>query len=393
MKQWWSLIPVVLFLGLTTLFGVLGVVLPDEEYTATEGRLLTQRPEGEEGDTLGDTTAQWTDYVVDQFPYREEWLRAYSMLELGLGKHYTRDTYVTGDGWLMTRIYQVQPEQREQVVQAVADAAGQTDVPLLYAVIPQKNDMLAHLAAPWLDNRVSDANKAALLEELAAAGVGTIDVGADLLRQYTAEEREGFYYRTDFHWNHRGAFYAAQAIAGHLTAEGLLDAPLPQAGDFVWQELGQERLFQGDLNRRFSNLLSMREDIPLYTPADPSARRYYWSVDDSRPAQRAQIIGTGLTQQTVDYNGLSTANLGYYRVVNPDARTDQTLLIVKDSYQNPTTDYWSELFYQVVVIDPREYAEPYSFSQLLEEHGVDLVLLWYHQGNASAELVDFLSAA
>lgn len=391
MKRVISYATAVMFFGVVTLFFLLSIFLPDRLASVAEGRMLMQRPVTDLTD-LTTVTENWTEYVVDQFPFREELLEAYSALELGLGKHYTRNTYVTEGGWLMTYIYPVQPVRRQALVQAVADAAGQSDVPLVYAVVPQKNDMLAHLAAPWMDNRVSDANKAALLEELAAAGVATIDVGADFLQQYTAEEREGFYYRTDFHWNARGAFLAARYISGQLAAAGLLgDGDLPEETDFVWDELGQEHLFQGDLNRRFSNLLSMREEIPLYTPADSSQLRYYWSVDDSRPAAREEIMGTGLGKQTVDYNGLSTANLGYYRVVNPDARTNQTILILKDSYQNPTTDYWSELFYQVVVIDPREYGEPYSFPQLLEENGVDLVLLLYHQNNASEELVSFLS--
>ena len=148
--------------------------------------------------------------------------------------------------------------------------------------------------------------------------------------------------------------------------------------------------YAGDLNRRFSYLFSMRETIPNYLPRDVSHLQYYLSAEDTEPSDRAAIIGSGLSEAVLTYGGISTENLGYYRVINPNARSQQCVLILKDSFQDPMTDYFSELFSQVVVIDPRAYREPYTFAQLLAENEVDLVLLLYHQSNASAELTAFL---
>ena len=75
--------------------------------------------------------------------------------------------------------------------------------------------------------------------------------------------------------------------------------------------------------------------------------------------------------------------------MNPNARSAKHVLILKDSYQNPTIDYFTELFAEVAVIDPRYYSEPYSFSEILEQNDIDIVLLMYHQNNHSIELTDF----
>lgn len=392
MKKLMSFLTVAVFFGFLLFFLISGFLQPDVPYSKTENRVLTKYPVMDLTD-LPALTGRFTDYVVDQFPYRENLLQCYSALELMQGKRYSRDTYVTEDGWLLTRIYAMQEDDRQAFVNAVDHAAQTCNATFVYAVLPQKNDMLAELAAPYLDNAVSDRNKAALLEELIGVdSLTAIDVGAYFLQAYTQEERMAMYYRTDFHWNDRGAFRAAEYIAQELSAAGLLDkAAVPGETDFLWQELGETHLYQGDLNRRFSNLFSMREAIPFYCLKDASELQYYLSADDAKPVAREAIISTGLAEETLSYNTVATENLGYYRVVNPNARTQRRILILKDSFQNPTTDYFTELFAEVIVIDPRYYNEPYSLSELVALHEVDLVLLMYHQNNASTELVDFLS--
>jgi transposase-like protein len=93
---------------------------------------------------------------------------------------------------------------------------------------------------------------------------------------------------------------------------------------------------------------------------------------------------------TILHDSISTENIGYYRIVNPNARSQRHILILKDSYQNPTIDYFTELFSEVTVIDPREYSEYYSLADLLDISSIDIVLLMYHQNNISDELIDFL---
>lgn len=85
-----------------------------------------------------------------------------------------------------------------------------------------------------------------------------------------------------------------------------------------------------------------------------------------------------------------THNLGYLRVENPNAPEDQAVLILKDSYQNPMLDYFTAIFREVNVIDPRNYQEDANLSTLVAERGLDMVLFLYHQDNISTELIDFL---
>ena len=377
MHTLWIIIPFFFFL---LVFLGASVLLPDYAYSPEEGRSLAQRPAIFSND-LAAAAENWSDYVVDQFPLRSRLLKAYSAVELAQGKKLSRNTYIVGDQWLMTPIYPVDNGQLQRLLNAISEAEMETDAQFVYGVLPQKNDMLADLDVRYVSNAVSDGNKARLLEGLEnLATVQVLDVGGWLLETFTPEERIQMYYKGDFHWNHLGAYWAAAYLCDAMSRPA-------DEHDFEWQQL--QIPYEGDLNRRFSYLFSQNEKIPYYTYADAEKLRYYDTQDATEPVERETIVGTGLGKSAVDYNGLSTYNLGYYRVENPDR--DGCLLILKDSFQNPTIDYFSAVYGEIHVVDPRFYAEEWDFYELVEGNGVDTVLFLFHQNNASAELIDFLS--
>ena len=235
-------------------------------------------------------------------------------------------------------------------------------------------------------------NKEALFAMLAGVDrLTAIDASAPLLAGSLAE-REQLFYKTDFHWNARGAFAASQEIARQLAASGLIDAAsIPQANAFVWSDLGAEKQYQGDLNVWFSDLLPMQEAIPRFVPADTASLSYYDSPGSTEPVPRETLIGSGLDKNPVTYNDVFTYNLGYYRVESPNAPEDKSVLLLKDSFQNASTDYFSSIFRELHVVDPRAYRETPGLSGFLAENDVDLILFFYHQNNVSPELTAFLT--
>ena len=260
-------------------------------------------------------------------------------------------------------------------------------------MLPLKNEALYDLEPAYFSDETGETNKQALTDALAQVdGLTVIDAEAPLVTG-TLADREQYFYKTDFHWNARGAFAAAQEIARQLTGAGTIaEASVPQAEDFLWSELGGERRYQGDLNVWFSNQFSMQEDIPRYVPKNAADLRYFLHPGDTASVPRETIVGSGLDKDPVTYNDVFTYNLGYYRVENPDAPEAASVLILKDSFQNATTDYLSAIFRSVTVVDPRSYQETPDLASLLDADGIDLVLFFYHQNNVSRELIELLTA-
>ena len=111
-----------------------------------------------------------------------------------------------------------------------------------------------------------------------------------------------------------------------MQENGLLDGVvLPAAEDFAWQDL--DCPYRGDLNRRFSYLFSMQEEIPYYSIRETSELQYYDAKDVEVP--RESIWARGLQSgEEMQYNLLSTENLGFYRICNPNARSARRVLIL-----------------------------------------------------------------
>ena len=387
-KNLTSWITILTFFGCLTAVLALSLLLPDHATSPTENRALAQRPVMDFSD-LSALTRDFSDYVVDQFPGRERLLKVYTALELAQNKYRIRNVTRTDDDILLP---ESSPLTNVQYFSWDVNAAtsAHPEIDFVYALLPTKSYLLGGLS-PYADGETDAANREALLSVFPKIrGLDYIDAAGYLHDNYTLGERQDMFYRTDFHWNFHGAFTAAEYIGRELEARGFLNgATAPTAEDFVWTEYAQS--FMGDLNRRFSYLISTQEDIPYYALRDTSQLRYYLSIDSSQPVERNTILGSELGADELSYNGLSTYNLGFYRLENPNARSNRHVIIFKDSYQNPTTDYFSALFAQVTVIDPRYYDEAITFSELLEQTDTDLVLFLYNQNNASVELREFLT--
>lgn len=385
-------LPVIIcFFGFFLACLVWGLLQPDRAKSEAENRPLTQRPAMRRIVTDFSGFARAFDsYAADQFPGREQRIRDYTVLELAQGKKLARKAYCL-NGWLFTKLGHTNPEQMDEL-QAALSTAADTGLPLVYCAVPLKNEVLHDIDPSYFSDEVGAENKEALFAMLAGVDrLTAIDASAPLLAGSLAE-REQLFYKTDFHWNARGAFAASQEIARQLAASGLIDAAsIPQADAFVWSELGTEKQYQGDLNSWFSDLLPMQEAIPRFVPADPASLSYYDSPGSTEPVPRETIIGSGLDKNPVTYNDVFTYNLGYYRVENPNAPEARSVLLLKDSFQNATTDYFSAIFREIHVIDPRAYRETPGLSGFLAENDVDLILFFYHQNNVSPELTAFLT--
>ena len=79
---------------------------------------------------------------------------------------------------------------------------------------------------------------------------------------------------------------------------------------------------------------------------------------------------------TVNLDG----NHSVVRIENPNALTDDTLLVVRDSYSNSLGTFLSESYKTVILVDLR-YFRSVPVSELAARENVDRVLICYSIGN------------
>ena len=179
-----------------------------------------------------------------------------------------------------------------RMVEQVASYLKGRNIGLTVVPVPDKSrveaaDLCGIDRPAAVDGRLGDFEM-----QLKAAGIGVVD----LLGPMSAIGGES-YYRTDTHWNERGAKAAADAVAGALRQAGL--APTQKAEFRVTTEAERERV--GDLIR-LAGLdhvpwpLRPRGDQEAATVIEQSAAANVGLLDET-PAPELALVGTSFSRR------------------------------------------------------------------------------------------------
>ena len=139
-------------------FGLALLILPDREFSEQENRYLTQF----EAPTLdsvfgenGQFMADFEKYVNDQFPLRDQWIQLKAWSERLSGKQENNKVYFGGEGQQTLFAQYTKPSDLEQRVDYVNQLGANVDVPVYFALIPDKTWVWADrlpAGAPLVDD-------------------------------------------------------------------------------------------------------------------------------------------------------------------------------------------------------------------------------------------------
>ena len=383
---------------------------PQMEWSFSENRELAQRPLA--ANYRGEPDAYmkaFESYLSDQFPLREKLVNVYTSFQKDTGRWYVRGLrvmqdeppstdsqggngqaapYYIGSDYLFQDSYRVSVASQETFRRALVMLCGIEGATVVDIPLPHKNYALSEGTAGQISSTIDSDNLEFRRDAAAEAGAVFIDCCKPMIELFDIEERAEMYYKTDTHWNDLGAYRCCEIIADLFAKEGIIEqGSIPRTDAFVWKQLGEEHLYDGDIGRMISEKPGFNESIPVYLIDNSDQIRYYKSPEyDYVP--RSAVVATDLESELIDYNMLSTKNLLYLRVENPDAPEKRSVLIIKDSYQCPTVDYLTAIFSEINIVDPR-YELP-TIGQLVEERGIDLVLIMFHQNNRMQEFSDYV---
>ncbi len=326
---------------------------------------------------LENTTADIEDYLVDQFPYRRDFLKAFSEKDKFLNKIFTRSIYVLDDNWLFAEASGESMDYVSKELDRVLEKYPNKE--FFYAIVPSKNLALKD-RYKITKNDIAIKNYKSLknnLEKINNDNFSIIDL-IPISTEKSFLNDDSKWYRTDFHWNALGAKIATDFILNSLKDNNIIDSIYSE--DNIEIKYIEDKLYRGDLNRRFSYIYGI-DDIPVYMDLkNTDGYSYFKTEDNSFKVNRNEIISTGLDNEFLDYSTLYTPNLPYYRVENINAINDKSILIIKDSMQNAAIDLFTETFKETKVIDPR-FDQEYSLDKII--NSTDIVLFFFHQNNNS----------
>lgn len=225
----------------------LGMLAPSRENQAGGNQALSRAPSlrDAEGNWNPKYLSQMQDYVGDNFYLRQEMITAWSALNArGLQSSITEDVVLGTDGWLyfadtLPDYVGLDPMTDREIFSAarnlslMAEYCESQGARFLFTVAPNKNSLywsnMPDLTLPAA-RKPHDAKR--LQESLTGQGVAYLD----LFALFRAQE-ETLYFKTDSHWNGKGAALAADAV----------NEALDRSSDYFAGPFSQEKVHKGDL--------------------------------------------------------------------------------------------------------------------------------------------------
>lgn len=257
-----------------------------------------------------------------------------------------------------------------------ADRLDEAGIPLLYAAYPKKTARAdSGLPEGLYDLPVLKMN--ATVEALTERGVDLLD----LRDAFEAQgDYSGLFYRTDHHWNVRGAFLAFQTICQRLRTDYGLDPDPFYEDPANYNSRILKNWFLGSQGKRVGSLFAGADDFELMTPA------FDTSFTFSVPSQGMERIGSmeesilfpEYAAEKDFYNGnpyvyYAGGDFDLVTIENHNNPDGPDILMVRDSMGCALTPFLALDCSTLTLVDTRSYTgDP---SELAAQLGVDLVLV------------------
>lgn len=351
MKKNYKILMIALFALFLTAMPILTLIfMPTEEkpFSENENRYLSEFPdlsmENYKNKKFMDGFDTW---LSDRFFGREKWIVIKNTVDKALGKTENNGVFVNNN--MMMQIWKGYDEKiYSNNLYAINNfISNNSEIPTYFMLAPNAQEIYKENIPPFaevgsqkdfIDKFYSDLDNNAV----------PIDIYSVL-----SENKDSYiYYRTDHHWTSYGAFLAytkAADILGYKSS-GFDDFDIEHASD----------CFLGTL---FSKTLDFS--------VTPDTMDYY-TLKENEPDVKVSVfkefnIKTGKIEYDVydslyfreflnvkdKYASFLGQNSPLVTIENPTAKTDKSLLIVKDSYAHTLVPFLSKEYKKITMIDLR----------------------------------------
>ena len=345
------------FCSFLTIMFFLYIFLPKADFSELEKRYLNEFPEVSK-DTIvsGEFGNELESYMADHMPFRDFFVGTNSYFELYTGRKLTSDTYLTKDGALVEAPVEMSMDKMEKNMNAINSFAKKVDVKTDFMIVPSSGwasrDKVSRFA-----NSFPDYEQISTIYSMTDSSINKIDVRDTF-------DNSGFYYKTDHHWNSLGAY------TGYVTYMKSISKEYREKDEFSIEKVNG---FSGSTYSRAALWLIESESLELWTGSENI------TVTNETEKVNNGVFYRERLNEVDKYTVYLDGNHSLVKLHNPDAKTKDTLLVVRDSYSNCLGGFLSETYENVILVDLRYYKKPVS--ELCKAENVDNILICYSLHN------------
>lgn len=367
----------ILFFSILILFTLVDLFYPDRDFSELENTTLQQRPSFNLTRLINNQwTADYGDYVKEQFMFRDAWIDLQSRAESLLLQKVEVGGMVVGQANGKTALYTKQFSLKESEAPQLEKNTGY--VSQFLGRYPNATFMLVPSASLiYQDQLPVDTpmlDEDGYLDQIFGS-IGSPSQILDLRDLLTQHRQEYLYYRTDHHWTTQGAFLAYQSYCRQLGLTPAEPSGEPvEIPEFYGTSYSASRLWNADW------------DTITYYPMDNSMTVYDTMGENSfKERFTSGLYDTDKLETRDKYAMFLYGNNALSRIQGDG---EGKILVIKDSYANCFVPFLTSNFAQIDVLDLRSYS--YSLDSLIKENGYDQILILYNFQSFKAD--GFLSA-
>lgn len=311
------------------------------------------------------------DWISDRFVGREQWIEFKNSSDRAIGKTEINGVFIEND-MMMEAWKSYDHTIYDKNLKAINKfAENHENIPIYFMLVPNaqeiyKNNLPAF--APVENQKKFIDNFYAELSGFE----GTVDVYSALKEK---SENSYIYYRTDHHWTSFGAFLAYQAAAPVLGYESY-----PYSA-FEIEHASHD--FRGTLFSKTLDFNVTPDIIDYYTVAkgEPEVKvSVYDKPDNSTGKIIYKNYDSMYFRDFLDvkdkYSSFLGQNSPLVTVENPSAKSEKSLLVIKDSYAHSLVPFLSKEYKKVTMIDLRYINADFQIIAPLEDY--DQLLFMYN---------------
>lgn len=368
-KKIYKALPAILFVGFILTMSVLFFALPKKEYSPSEKRFLSQAPEFSWDRLMsGEYGKEFEPFLADQTAGRNLWVGVGAYYQLLTGNSCSNGIYKGSDGYLIN-----DPQDMSGLMQNVGyieECAQHTSVPTTVLVAPSTGYIcadklpLAHLS--YHDGEYFEQ----MADTLQTAQF--VDIREDLKSAY--DDGHQVYYRTDHHWTAYGAYTAYRALAAEL-------GYTPNEPDAY--KITAYDGFYGTTYSGSGYWLNEADQIEVWDSHADGGSPHVLINDGGDLTEQDGMFFYSHLDEDDKYPVYLDGNHPYTVITNPNASSNEKLLVVKDSFAHSLVPFLADHYAEIIMVDMRYYSNP--IPALVESEGVDRVLFVYSIDNLASD--------
>lgn len=287
------------------------------------------------------------DWISDRFFGREDWIVLKNKTDSALGKTETNGVFIENN--MMMQIWRDYDEEiYARNLKAINNfAENHPEIPAYFMLVPNAQEIYRSNVPKYAEVGSQKKYIDKFYSELKGFE-GTIDAYSAL----TDRKNSYIYYRTDHHWTSYGAFTAYEAAAS------VLDYDNYRYDSFTIEHASNE--FRGTLFSKTLDFDVTPDVIDYYTLTDrePSVKVSVFKNFDVKTGEVIydeydSMYFRSFLQVKDKYSSFLGQNSPLVTVENENAKSDRSLLIIKDSYAHSIVPFLSKEYKKVTMIDLR----------------------------------------